>query len=88
MGDEGSMTASSVEAVETVIHAANPRQVRVDNRRLGRQSGLRRLAFTPCSGDPSTAFRVTSEPVPAVVGAAIKGIGSLSNVLPLPITSR
>ena len=36
-------------------------------------SGLRRLAFTPCSGDASTAFFVTSEPVPAVVGMAMNG---------------
>ena len=36
---------------------------------------LRRLALTPCSGEPRTALRVTSEPVPAVVGTAMKGRG-------------
>ena len=33
-------------------------------------SGLRSLSFTLCSGDASTALRVTSEPVPEVVGTA------------------
>ena len=35
-------------------------------------SGLRRLTLTRCSGEASTALRVTSEPVPAVVGIAMK----------------
>ena len=39
----------------------------------GSMSGLRRLAFTPCSGEASTALLVTSEPVPAVVGMATNG---------------
>ena len=36
-------------------------------------SGLRKLALTPCCVAPSTALRVTSLPVPAVVGAAMNG---------------
>src|SRR5664279_154464 len=51
-------------------------------------SGLRKLAFTPCSVEPSTAFRVTSLPVPAVVGTAMNGKGEVLIVRPLPITSR
>ena len=42
-------------------------------------AALRRLAFTRCPGDASTALRVTSEPVPAVVGTAIDGAGVRSN---------
>ena len=36
-------------------------------------SGLRRLTFTRSSSAISTAFRVTSAPVPAVVGMAMNG---------------
>jgi len=36
----------------------------------GSISGLRRLAFTPSCSASSTALRVTSAPVPAVVGTA------------------
>ena len=39
----------------------------------GSMRGLRRLTLTRCSGEPSTALRVTSAPVPAVVGMAMKG---------------
>ncbi len=49
---------------------------------------LRRLAFTPCSGDASTALRVTSDPVPAVVGIATTGHDGLSSGRPRPMTSR
>jgi hypothetical protein len=41
--------------------------------RRGSIKGLRRLAFTRCSGEVRTALRVTSLPVPAVVGMATKG---------------
>ena len=51
-------------------------------------SGLRRLAFTPCSGDASTAFLVTSEPVPAVVGTATNGSDGRVSGWPRPTTSR
>ena len=51
-------------------------------------SGLRKLAFTPCSGDASTAFLVTSDPVPAVVGTATKGSDGRTSGLPWPTTSR
>ena len=51
-------------------------------------SGLRRLAFTPCSGDASTAFFVTSEPVPAVVGTAMNGSDGRVSGWPRPTTSR
>ena len=37
--------------------------------------------------EPSTAFLVTSEPVPLVVGTAMKGTGSTVTFLPLPTTS-
>jgi hypothetical protein len=39
----------------------------------GSISGLRKLSLTWCSVDPSTALRVTSLPVPAVVGTAMNG---------------
>ena len=51
-------------------------------------SGLRKLALQPCSGDARTALEVTSEPVPAVVAAAMNGNDGLSMGLPSPMTSR
>jgi hypothetical protein len=48
---------------------------------------LRRLAFTPCSGEASTALRVTSDPVPAVVGIASIGSDAFASGSPLPTTS-
>ena len=39
----------------------------------GARCGLRRLTLTCCSRDSSTALRVTSDPVPAVVGMATNG---------------
>jgi len=39
----------------------------------GNANGLRRLALRRCSGEARTAFAVTSEPVPAVVGTATNG---------------
>ena len=54
----------------------------------GSISGLRRLAFTRCSGEDSTALRVTSEPVPAVVGMATKGAEGRAIGCPRPTTSR
>ena len=50
-------------------------------------SPLRKLTFTRCSGDPSTAFRVTSDPVPAVVGIAMKGALRLVISCPRPMIS-
>ncbi len=44
--------------------------------------------FTPCSGDARTALRVTSLPVPAVVGTAMKASGAAVIARPLPTTSR
>ena len=41
----------------------------------GTMFGLRKLTFNACSGEVSTAFRVASAPVPAVVGIARKGRG-------------
>ena len=55
---------------------------------LGSIKGLRRLALTPCPGEPSTAFLVTSEPVPAVVGRATKGSERRVSGWPRPTTSR
>src|SRR5579862_2447790 len=54
----------------------------------GSISGLRMLAFTPCSVDPRTALRVTSLPVPAVVGTAINGSGVTVMIRPFPTPSR
>ena len=54
----------------------------------GSMDGLRRLAFTRCAGDDSTAFRVTSLPVPAVVGTAMKGAAALGIGCARPTTSR
>ena len=54
---------------------------------LGIISGCRRLAFTPCSGTDSTAFAVTSAPVPAVVGTATSGNGARVIGWPRPTTS-
>ncbi len=50
--------------------------------------GLRTLTLTRCSGEASTALRVTSLPVPAVVGMAITGSAGLASGWPRPITSR
>src|ERR1019366_7914145 len=55
---------------------------------FGSMCGLRRLTLTRCSGEASTALRVTSEPVPAVVGIAIKGADGLVSAWPRPMTSR
>ncbi len=44
--------------------------------------------MTRYSGEAMTALRVTSEPVPAVVGMAIKGRGACVRLLPPPMTSR
>ena len=49
---------------------------------------LRRLALRPCSGEASTAFAVTSAPVPAVVGTATNGTDGRVMGRPWPITSR
>ena len=53
---------------------------------FGSSSGLRRLALTP--PPESTELRVTSEPVPAVVGTATQGSPGASIGRPAPITSR
>ena len=85
----GCLLSSSLTMVLAVMAAGSP-TVSCGSTIAMRGSiiGLRRLAFTPCSADPSTAFRVTSDPVPAVVGTAIIGNGGLSNGCALPITSR
>ena len=41
--------------------------------RSGNINGLRMLTLTRCCGEPNTALRVTSDPVPAVVGMAMYG---------------
>ena len=46
------------------------------------------LAFTLCWGDARTALRVTSDPVPAVVGTAMNGTGAWANGWLPPTTSR
>ena len=54
----------------------------------GSMCGLRRLALTPCVGEPRTALRVTSDPVPAVVGTQTHGSDRRWNGRPSPISSR
>jgi hypothetical protein len=54
----------------------------------GSISGLRRLTFTCSSSAINTAFRVTSAPVPAVVGIAMNGAARLASGRALPMTSR
>ena len=54
----------------------------------GSISGLRKLTLRRCSGEARTEFRVTSEPVPAVVGMAINGAEGRVNAFPLPMISR
>ena len=49
---------------------------------------FRRLALTLWAGEANTALRVTSEPVPAVVGIARIGKESFASVFPRPTTSR
>ena len=53
----------------------------------GSINGLRKLTLTPCDGDPSTALRVASAPVPAVVGTAMKGTDGCAMGRPAPMTS-
>ena len=53
----------------------------------GSISGLRRLAFTASAVEVSTAFAVTSEPVPAVVGTATYGTGRCAIGTPRPTAS-
>ncbi len=48
----------------------------------------RRLALTRCAGEASTAFAVTSAPVPAVVGTATHGTDGRVIARPAPMTSR
>ena len=48
---------------------------------------LRILALTPCVSEVSTALRVTSDPVPAVVGIASMGSDGLAIGWPRPTTS-
>ncbi len=48
----------------------------------------RRLALRLCSGEASTAFAVTSAPVPAVVGTATHGTEGRVTGRPPPMTSR
>ena len=56
--------------------------------KAGNIRALRMLTLTLCSGTPRTAFRVTSAPVPAVVGIATCGAQSRASALPAPTTSR
>ena len=73
--ENGSMSCDSASRPLLAITAAGRPTSRSGSTiaARGSMSGLRRLAFTRCSGDASTAFLVTSEPVPAVVGSAMKG---------------
>ena len=51
-------------------------------------NGLRMLTLTLWAGESRTALRVTSAPVPAVVGTAMQGTDGRSSGRPSPITSR
>ena len=55
---------------------------------VGSIDGLRRLTFTRASSTMSTALRVTSAPVPAVVGMAIVGTEGSASGRARPTTSR
>ncbi len=55
---------------------------------IGNIDAPRRLALTWCSGEASTAFAVTSAPVPAVVGTATYGTDRRLIAWPPPMTSR
>ncbi|OPZ14640.1 MAG: hypothetical protein BWZ10_01870 [candidate division BRC1 bacterium ADurb.BinA364] len=55
---------------------------------VGSIPGLRMLALMRCSGEPRTALRVTSAPVPAVVGRAMWGAARRGGGWPFPTTSR
>ena len=54
----------------------------------GSIAALRRLTFTRAAGTASTALRVASAPVPAVVGTAMNGSGTSVSAWPRPTTSR
>ena len=54
----------------------------------GSMNGLRRLTLRRCSGEARTALRVTSEPVPAVVGMAMNGADGFASGRPRPMISR
>jgi hypothetical protein len=54
----------------------------------GNIGALRKLTFILCAGEASTALRVTSAPLPAVVGMAMNGAGACSMGCALPMTSR
>ncbi len=55
---------------------------------LGSIKGLRKLTLSRCPGEVRTELRVTSAPVPAVVGIASIGAGGRAKALPPPMTSR
>ena len=51
-------------------------EIGIDERHARQHEGAAQARLhpsLPCSREPSTAFFVTSEPVPAVVGSAMKG---------------
>jgi len=54
----------------------------------GSMKAWRRLTLTRSAGDPSTALRVTSLPVPAVVGIVMHGRDGCVSGWPRPTTSR
>ena len=56
--------------------------------RTGSMVSLRKLTLTPCASERSTALRVTSAPVPAVVGTAMHGMEGFARERPCPITSK
>ncbi len=72
------VTAGGIEALNSGSTSAT----------AGRSCMPRRLTFTPCSGERITALRVTSVPVPAVVGMAMHGTEDFVSASPRPMTSR
>ncbi len=86
----GSTSWTSASSPELAVTAGGSVYVRLGSTRATRASidGLRRLTLTRCRGEARTAFRVTSLPVPAVVGIAIHGTEGRSSGRPAPMTSR
>nr|WP_276602970.1 hypothetical protein [Nannocystis pusilla] len=86
----GSISWVSASRPQSAVTAGGSERVSAGSTIAARGSifGLRRLTLTRCASAASTALRVTSEPVPAVVGTATKGTGSWTSGRPRPTTSR
>ena len=85
---KGSMSwdSASIPLAAMVGRGSRPADLDRHQRPWAACSGLRRLALTP--PPDNTELRVTSEPVPAVVGTATQGSPGLVIGRPAPMTSR